>query len=269
MRRLSSARVQKIFLIATFTLTVVWPSFAQKSASGKFNDAVKRSAVAAETVAKLSLLPEQQTIPRALIARAEAIGLFRCEKIDLLLEHSIVCPGAISRRLQSGWSLPAYFRFIGGGFGRPNSALADLPVVIVLFNDDEALSLLTKHGELKNERQAVAGPVGLISSDEIERFHQAHIIAYAINAKGLWGRNLKEDSWLKMMGFGHDKINERLYRHKGTEVLAGAVLTPPRCLQALAISRKRSKNIGQPVDFSKAIFAASQQEFIHVCPKQL
>jgi|GEM_PF-693502 lipid-binding SYLF domain-containing protein len=220
MPRFVSLKATVLILLASLTLGVALRSYAQPT--GKFNDAVTRSALAAEIVAKLSQLPEQQMIPRALIDRAEAIGIFHCQKIDLLIEHGVKCPGAISRRLQNGWSLPAYFRLFAGGFGRPNSALGDAPVVILLFNDRLALELLTKSGKLKGEKQALAGPVGPTAAHEIDTFHAVHVIAYGYNTKGLWGRNLKETSWLKTMGIGDEKINQNLYRRKGAEVLAGA-----------------------------------------------
>lgn len=65
---------------------------AQKPAPQKFNDAIKRSEAAAELIGKLAQL-SQNGIPKELIDKAEAIGVFPCRKTDLLIEHAVLCPG--------------------------------------------------------------------------------------------------------------------------------------------------------------------------------
>ena len=76
----------------------------------KFNDAIKKSEQAAEIVAKLAGLSDKG-ISTQLIDASEAIGIFPCHKIDLLLEHAVLCHGSISRHTKTGWSLPAFYKF--------------------------------------------------------------------------------------------------------------------------------------------------------------
>src|SRR5438105_968005 len=99
-----------ILLFISFTATC----FAQHADTARFNDASKRSEAAGEILS--SLLP---LLPKDVVAKAVGVGVFRCKKIDLLLEHAILCPGVISGRTQSAWSAPGFFRLISGGAGRP------------------------------------------------------------------------------------------------------------------------------------------------------
>lgn len=53
---------------------------AQKKPPQKFNDAIKRSETAAELITRLAPLTQNE-IPRALIDKAEAVGVFPCNII--------------------------------------------------------------------------------------------------------------------------------------------------------------------------------------------
>ncbi len=193
---------------------------AQKPAPQKFNDAIKRSEAAAELIGKLAQL-SQNGIPKELIDKAEAIGVFPCRKTDLLIEHAVLCPGAISRHVQTGWTLPAFYRFGGGGFGRPDPALADSSAMILLFMDNESVSWLDKPIQLDGEKAAVAGPVGPMTVEQKAHLMNAQIIAYSYRKNGLLGRDLT-GGFLKAIGLNQDNhINQGLYHMRGREVLAG------------------------------------------------
>jgi lipid-binding SYLF domain-containing protein len=214
-------RVLIFFALAMAALTPALQ--AHKNAPQKFNDAIKRSESTAEVIAKLAEL-SQNSIPRELIDKAEAIGVFPCKKTDLLIEHAVLCPGVISRHLQNGWSLPAFYKFGGGGLGRPDPALRQSAVMILLFMDKESIEWLGKALRLNDERQAQAGPLGLITKDQQAELANVHIIAYAVRKDGLRGENLKGSFW-KGSGLGPDnRINQDLYGMKGHEVLAGKAI---------------------------------------------
>src|SRR5207253_11196142 len=124
----------------------------QNSASGKFNDAIKRSQSGAEAVARLAELSDQG-ISRKLIDAAEAIGVFPCRKKDALIEYAVICPGAISRHLPNGWTAPAYYKFGGGGFGRPMPALGESNTIILLFLDQQSVDCLSKPFKFEDEKE--------------------------------------------------------------------------------------------------------------------
>lgn len=208
-----------IFSLAILMLSATAP--AQKIAPQKFNDAIKRSHAAADVVARLAELSENG-IPKELIDRAEAIGVFPCKKTDLLLEHAVICPGVMSRHLQRGWSAPAFYRFGGGGLGRPDSALSGSSVMILIFMDKQSVDWLSKSLVLKKEKEARAGILGPLTREQIaELATDTHIIAYSIRKDGLRGENLSSGFW-KGVGLGEDNnINKGLYGIKGVEVLLG------------------------------------------------
>jgi lipid-binding SYLF domain-containing protein len=211
-------------LLALTIVTLAPPSQAQKHARQKFNDAIKRSESGAEVISKLAQL-SQNGIPKELIDKAEAIGVFPCQKTDLLFEHAVLCPGVISRHLQSGWSLPAFYRFGGGGFGRPDPALSHSAVMILLFLDKESVEWLGEAISLNAQKQAQAGPVGSIITAQREGLAHAHIIAYADRKDGLKGVSVKDLFW-KKTGLAQDNhINEGLYSLKGHEILSGKTIS--------------------------------------------
>lgn len=213
-----------LVLLALTIVTLAQTSRAQKHAPQGFNDAIKRSEAGAEVISKLAQL-SQDSIPKELIDKAEAIGVFPCKKTDLLFEHAVVCPGVISRHLQSGWSLPAFYRFGGGGFGRPDPALSQSAVMILLFLDKESVEWLDEAISLNAQKQAQAGPVGSITQVQREELANAHIIAYADRKDGVKGVSLKDLFW-KKTGIGQDNhINEGLYGIKGHEVLSGKTIS--------------------------------------------
>jgi lipid-binding SYLF domain-containing protein len=213
-----------LIFVALTMQALTLASQAQKQAPQKFNDAIKRSESAAEVITKLAQL-SQNNIPKELVDKAEAIGVFPCKKTDLLIEHAVLCPGVISRHLQNGWSSPAFYRFGGGGFGRPDPALRQSAAMILLFMDKESVEWLDKAIALKGEKQAQAGPVGSITKEQRIELANAHILAYADGKDGLRGQNLRSGSW-KAIGLGQDNnINQGLYGIKGREILAGKVIS--------------------------------------------
>lgn len=215
----------RILIFLSLVMGALTPAlWAQKPAPQRFNDAMKRSESAAEVITKLAQL-SQNGIPKELIDKAEAIGVFPCKKTDLLIEHAVLCPGVISRHLPSGWSLPAFYKFGGGGFGRPDPALRQSAAMILLFMDKESIEWLGKAMGLKDEKQAQAGPVGSISKEQMAKLANAHIIAYADRKDGLSGQNLTGGFW-KEIGLNQDNhINQGLYGMKGREVLSGKTIS--------------------------------------------
>jgi len=211
-------------MFLTFAIVAVTPTLrAQKQTPQKFNDAIERSESGAEVIRKLAQL-QQNGVSKELIDKAEALGVFSCKKTDLLVEHGIICPGVISRHLQSGWTLPAFYKFAGGGFGRPDPALSHSAAMILLFMDRESLEWLSKAMMLKDEKQAQAGALGSITKEQKAELSNAHIIAYADRKDGLSGENLTGGFWKGIALNQDNHINQGLYSMKGHEVLSGKAI---------------------------------------------
>jgi lipid-binding SYLF domain-containing protein len=207
-----------------------------QSVSQKFNDAIKRSDAGAEVVTRLAQL-SQSGIPKELIDKAEAAGVFPCKKTDLLIEHAVICAGAISRHLQTGWTQPAFYRFAGGGFGRPDQALGDSATIILLFMDSESIDWLREVLRFTGEKEAKAGPLGSITSEQRLGLAKAHIITYADRKGELTARDLRESS-AKAIALNQDNhLNQQLYGMKGHEVLAGKKVGPTSLPDGIAAFR--------------------------------
>ena len=195
------------------------PVVAQKK---KFNDAVERSKDAGRIIELLALVPEGD-LPRELIDRAEAVGVFpKVERETLLFTHMTQGYGVISARTADGWSAPAYYQFMGGNYGSP-FAEKETYGVILLFMTKEAVAGFEKGGvRLKGERKALAGPVGAITDEQRKELEGAHILAYSYFNGRLKGTGFGSSFWKNFMLDPDNNINKPLYGMKGREVLAGA-----------------------------------------------
>jgi len=214
-----------MFRNASWTLLIVATVFAvsahaQKTDSKRFNDAIKRSEAAAEVINKLPQL-SPGGLPKGLIGKSEAIGIFLCKKTDLVIEHAVICPGVISRRLPSGWSWPAFYRFGAGGFGRPDPVIAGATAVILVFMNEESINWLKDAFPLKGKKGAIAGQLRSIWEEKRAEQLNASLIAYVVLKDELAGRNFSGGTF-KGFAVGPDNnINKPLYGIKGHEVLSG------------------------------------------------
>src|SRR5712692_2331121 len=206
--------------LLTIPLVVAGSASLPEAAPQKFNDAIKRSEAAAEVVTRLAGL-SRNGIPKELIDTAEAIGIFPCRKTDLLIEHAVICPGVISRHLPTGWTQPAFYRLAGGGFGRPDQALGNSPTIILLFMDKESIDWLSQAFRFEAEKEAKAGPLRPITSEEGSVLANVHIITYADRRGELTARDLREGSAKAIVLNQDNHLNQQLYGMKGHDVLAG------------------------------------------------
>lgn len=191
------------------------------SAQNKFPDAIERSEHAGKIIELLAIAPDGG-LPKELIDRAEAVGVFpKVERLIALFTQATQGYGVISTRLESGWSMPAYYQFAGSGYGNP-FAKDETYGIILLFMTKDAVAAFEKGGvPLKNEKKALAGPVGAITDEQRKELEGAHILAYAYFNGKLKGTDFGKSFWKKFLLDPDNKINKPLYGMKGREVLAG------------------------------------------------
>lgn len=187
----------------------------------KFNDAIERSGSAGRIVELLTLVPEGD-LPKELVDRAEAVGVFpKVEKEVMLFTHMTLGYGVISARSEGGWTQPAFYAFGGGGHGNP-FASGDTYGVVLLFMTKDAVAAFEKGGvKLKGERKALAGPVGALTDAQRKEIEGAHILAYAYYNGSLRGTNFGKSFWKSFALNPDNNINKPLYGVKGREVLGG------------------------------------------------
>jgi len=213
-----STVVLATFVIGAVLSVAVADASAQKP---RFAHAIERSGDAGRIVGLLALVPDTG-LPKELIDKAEAVGVFpKVRKETALFTTTSQGYGVISVRRENGWSLPAFYAFGGGGYGSP-MAKSEASSVILLFMTKDALSWFEKGGvPLKNEKKALAGPVGSISEEQRKELEGAQVLAYSYYNGKLDGTAFGKSFW-KSFGLNPDNnINKPLYGVKGREVLAG------------------------------------------------
>ena len=218
-RRTWTARGLLLLLLSYACL----PSYAQKKVN-KFEDALTRSREAARIIELLADMPEGN-LPMEVIARTQAIAVFpKVTNQTGPFMSAIQGRGVISTRTNDGWTTPAFYQFVGGGYGRPFSN-SQTPAILFLFMTKEAVSWFESGGvHLKNEKKAIGGPVGTITNEQRLELDNTQILAYEYHEGTLTGKAFGGSFWKSFSLNPDNKINKPLYRIKGREVLSGRTL---------------------------------------------
>jgi len=220
-------RLSKIVSVTLLTAGVLWAVGLDVSAQKpRFAHAIERSGDAGRVISLLALVPDTG-LPKELVDKAEAIGVFPKVLKETALFSTVTSGyGVISVRQEKAWTLPAFYGFGGGGYGKP-FAKNEASAVVLLFMTKDALGWFEKGGvEFKNEKKALAGPVGTISEGQRKELEGAQILAYSYYNGKLDGTAFGKSFW-KRFGINPDNnINKPLYGIKGREVLAGKKIDP-------------------------------------------
>ncbi|HST53276.1 MAG TPA: lipid-binding SYLF domain-containing protein [Pyrinomonadaceae bacterium] len=208
-------------LAAVCVLIIALSLPARTHAQNKFTDATERSEDAGRIISLLAAGTDSG-LPKELIDKAEAIGVFpKVDEGTMLLTKLTQGYGVISARAEDGWTAPAFYQFVGSGYGNP-FARGETYGVILLFMSKDAVEAFEKGGvPLKGERKALAGPVGTMTDERRKEIEGAHILAYTYFNGKLKGAEFGQSFWKKFMLDPDNKINKPLYGIKGREVLAG------------------------------------------------
>ena len=223
-------------------ILVAAPAAAQKPKAERFAYAVERSRDAARIVALLTALPEEG-IPRELIDRSSAIGVFpKVERETIYFTHMIHGYGVISVRRTNDWTMPAFYQFMGAGYGNPFSEKENYGVILFFFGQDAVDSFEKGGVRLNKEKQTVAGPVGVITEAQRKELENARVVAYAY-----YNGKLKGTEYNSRFALNPDNnINTPLYGVKGREILAGKEPDPAMLPDGIAAYREAlKKNYGR------------------------
>ena len=199
----------------------------------KFEDAQQRSQDAARIITLLGVLPDSD-LPKELVDRAQAIGVFPKVRKETASIFSSMSQGygVISARTETGWTMPAFYQFGGGGYGNP-FARPETNGILLLFMTKDAVGWFEKGGvKLRNEKKAIEGPVGVITDRQRKEIEGAGILAYAYYNGKLSGTAFGKSFWKSFSLNPDNNINTPLYGMKGREVLAGQKLDPTRVIPA-------------------------------------
>ncbi|HWS54472.1 MAG TPA: lipid-binding SYLF domain-containing protein [Pyrinomonadaceae bacterium] len=178
-------------------------------------DASKKAADAARVFDQIMDAPDN-SIPKELLDRAEAVAVF-----PGVLKAGFVVggrggSGLISRRVTGGWSAPAFFKLGGASIGLQIGA-SKTDFVLLFMNEDAVRGLLEDKFEMGGEASAAAGPVGRAASATTNLTLDAGILSYS-RSKGLF-------AGLELKGAvinPDNNLNEALYGIKAKELLTGS-----------------------------------------------
>jgi lipid-binding SYLF domain-containing protein len=115
MKHYAKDSIMGILSIVLITCALGMPAFAQKQGKNA-NEATRRSNDAATVFNEIMGAPDN-SIPKELIDKAQAIAVFPSVLKAAFVFGAREGKGVISRRTDAGWTTPAFFNLGGGSFG--------------------------------------------------------------------------------------------------------------------------------------------------------
>ncbi|HEY3040058.1 MAG TPA: lipid-binding SYLF domain-containing protein [Pyrinomonadaceae bacterium] len=209
-----------IGLSAITILLPVLPSAATQQPTAKFKHAVVRSNDSAKIIELLNELPEQG-FPKDLAARAQAVAVFPLvTKQTVLFQQSMEGYGVVSAREGNGWSMPAFYKFAGSGYTGKFAGESKMAVILLFMNKETVNWFSTGRVHLKDQKKAIAGPVGTMTEEQKKELASVNIFGYVYSESKLIGTNFGT-TFKQFLLNPDNNINMPMYGMKGRLVLAG------------------------------------------------
>lgn len=156
---------------------------AQDENSKEIKNAAKTAQKATKALDKIMSISDK-SIPQDLLAKAKAIAVFPGVVKAAFIIGGGGGKGLISRRLESGWSAPAFFKIAGGSVGFQLGG-SSTDVVMLFMTNDSLENLLESQFELGAGASVAAGPIGRSASASTDAQLQAAILTYS-RTKGVF-----------------------------------------------------------------------------------
>ena len=202
--------ITALFAISLILSTFAVPTPAQKKS--RLQDATKRSGQAAETFTEIMNIREK-AIPQELLDKAEAIAVFPGVIKAAFIVGGRGGKGVISRRVNSGWTAPAFFNLGGGSFGAQIGAQKN-DYIFLIMNEDGVKGLLEDKFEMGGEAGVVAGPIGREVAASTNTTLDAGILSYSRSKGAFIGAALKG-----VVISPDNDLNEAVYGKKAKDIL--------------------------------------------------
>jgi lipid-binding SYLF domain-containing protein len=223
-KRVACALAVALVLCLSATLSV-----AQKKQK-RMDDAARHASRAARVFNEVMSVREQ-TIPKNLLDRAEAIAVFPGVVKAAFIVGGHGGQGIISRRVRGGWSAPAFFNIGGGSFGLQIGA-QKTDYVMLIMNEEGIKGLMEDKFELGGEVGVAAGPVGREAAASTNLTLDAGILSYS-RSKGLFagvalkGAVINPDNDLNEAVYEGKKAREVLEQEKDMNTMPEGVRVFP------------------------------------------
>ena len=205
-------------LIVLFTLAVAVAQGSRERSTKKTQAASQQSSNAARVFTEI-MGTREKSIPRDLLDKAEAVAVFPGVLKGGFIVGGRGGSGVISRRIEGGWSAPAFFDLGGGSVGL-QIGVASTDYILLFMNTRAVDSLLSDKFEIGGEGSAAAGPVGRSASASTDARLNAQILSYSRSKGAFIGAALKG-----AVITPDNDLNEAIYGKKADEVLKAKPMT--------------------------------------------
>jgi SH3 domain-containing YSC84-like protein 1 len=202
-------------IILLFVVSVAAGQTTRERSTKKAQAAAEQSARAARVFTQI-MGSNEQSIPRELLDRAEAVAVFPGVLKGGFIVGGRGGSGVISRRVPGGWSAPAFFDLGGGSIGL-QIGVVSTDYILLFMNERAVDSLLNDKFEIGAEGGAAAGPVGRSASASTDLKLNAQILSYSRSKGAFAGLELKG-----VVIKPDNEDNSHVYSMTARDILTGA-----------------------------------------------
>lgn len=203
------------FAILLLAVSLAGGQTTRERSTKKAMAAAEQSAKAARVFSQI-MGTNEQSIPRELLDRAEAVAVFPGVLKGGFIVGGRGGSGVISRRVPGGWSAPAFFDLGGGSIGL-QIGVSSTDYILLFMNAHAVDSLLNDKFEIGAEGGAAAGPVGRTASASTDLKLNAQILSYSRSKGAFAGLELKG-----VVIKPDNEDNSQVYGMSARDILTGA-----------------------------------------------
>jgi len=220
-------------MFAVFAASVFAINVSAQDKGKELRSAIDRVDKASDVIKEVMKISER-SIPRDLLSKAKAIVVFPGTLKVGFIVGGQGGSGVAIRRLDGGWSAPAFLNMAGGSIG-PQVGGQKTDYVLLVMNENGLDKLLRDKFEIGGEGSVSAGPVGRTASATTNARLDAEILSYS-RSKGLFA-----GISLKGVVISQDEdMNQAIYEKSARQLL---VETPIGWADAPASLQKFPKTV--------------------------
>ncbi|HEX6126170.1 MAG TPA: YSC84-related protein [Pyrinomonadaceae bacterium] len=207
----SAAGVLLILVILGLMAAVVpaqWTRDVEQTSEGR-----EEAQEAARVFRQIMSKPDR-AIPRELLERAEAVGIFPDVVKAAFIFGGRGGDGIVARRTSSGdWSVPVFYNISGASFG-PQIGAKKTDYIMLFMNEGALRDLLDDKLELGAGVSVAAGPIGRTAGAGTNLTLDAGILTYSRSEGAFVGASIKG-----AVLTADNSVNKAIYNLNGSEIL--------------------------------------------------
>ena len=212
LNRWAVGSISLVLTLSLGTLTGVAQTTTSKETREQQSEGRKEVREATEVLNKIMSVPDK-AVPRELLEKAEAIGVFPNVVKAGFVIGGRGGDGVVARRTPGGWSAPVFYNIGGASFGAQIGA-QKTDYIMLFMNEGSLRDLLDDKLEFEGNLSFAAGPVGRTVGAGTNLTADAGILVYS-RSKGLFAGATIGGAVLT----ADNSINEAFYGMKAGQVL--------------------------------------------------